>query len=302
MLKTVLERYRQHGPIAALLMATFLWGSSFLSTGTALHYTDPFFLLAMRFGTGLLIVGAWLGKGCFHIPFHTWKAGLFSGTVLFFGYLTNALGLMTISSSMSGFLMALYVPFTPLFVWIIFGKHPDSAAFIGVAIAFIGLILLANPFTLSFSNNFGEWVTILSAFISAMEIIIVGLVAVKNDPLPLTFAQLMTVFVLSSLSRMIGPLTPWWSFEPTVFTPTLLFTAVWLGMIVGFAQMLLTWGQRYVSAGRTAVIFSMESVFAAILGWFVGEQLGWNGWLGGACIVGAILISETKLLRWERKK
>lgn len=208
MLKTFLERYQSFLPMVALVTATFLWGSSFISTATALKYTDPFMLVMCRFLIGAAIVGIALRGRVSVILRHTWKTGITTGILLYAGYITNALGLMTINSSTSGFLTALYVPFTPLMIWVVFGKKPDVNAILGVLIAFAGLLLLANPFTLSFSNNFGEWVTILCAFISATEIIMVGLVAAKNEALPLTFTQLTTVAVLCAVTRLVGPYIP----------------------------------------------------------------------------------------------
>ncbi len=300
MLSNLLFRYQATLPTAALVLATFLWGSSFITTATALQYTDPFMLVMARFTIGASIVALMLRRRILHIPAQTWRAGLGTGVLLYGGYITNAIGLMSIESSTSGFLTALYVPFTPLLVWVLFGKKPDYRAFLAAGVAFTGLLLLANPFTLSFSNNFGEWVTILCAFISAFEIICIGFVATKNDALPLTFTQLVSVALLCGLTRLLGLELALWPFGPTQWTSTLLLSMLWLGIIVGLAQMLLTWGQKTVPAGRAAVIFAMESVFAAAIGWLSGEALGWTGWTGGALIVMAILLNETRLL--SRKK
>lgn len=43
----------------------------------------------------------------------------------------------------------------------------------------------------------------------------------------------------------------------------------------------------------------MESVFAAILGWFAGENLGITGLFGGLMIVSGILLGE---MRFTKKK
>ena len=72
---------------------------------------------------------------------------------------------------------------------------------------------------------------------------------------------------------------------------------LWLAVIVAFVQVLLSWAQRYVPASRAAVIFAMESVFAAIIGWFAGESLGTAGIIGGVLIVGGILCGEIRLPR-----
>lgn len=103
MLKTFLERYQSFLPMVALVTATFLWGSSFISTATALKYTDPFMLVMCRFLIGAAIVGIALRGRVNVIPRHTWKAGITTGILLYAGYITNALGLMTINSSTSGF-------------------------------------------------------------------------------------------------------------------------------------------------------------------------------------------------------
>ena len=74
-------------------------------------------------------------------------------------------------------------------------------------------------------------------------------------------------------------------------------TRIYTAVIVAFVQVLLSWAQRYVPASRAAVIFAMESVFAAIIGWFAGESLGTAGIIGGVLIVGGILCGEIRLPR-----
>ena len=281
-------------PVLALVLATFFWGSSFITVSSALEYTNPLTLVMFRFLVGALFV-FFLLKGRIHeIPAHTWKAGAVCGFIIYLVYATNAIGLMTLQSSASGFLTALYVPITPLMVWFVYGKAPNVGAFIGAFLAFIGLILLANPFTLSFSNNWGEWVTILSAFLSAIEIMIVGRFAPHSQARQLAFTQLLFTGLFGAMGLLIATLfgVP---LKETIFNQTVCLSIVWLAIIVAFVQVLLSWAQRYVPAGRAAVIFAMESVFAAIIGWFAGENLGLLGFVGGGLIVAGILCGELRL-------
>ena len=67
---------------------------------------------------------------------------------------------------------------------------------------------------------------------------------------------------------------------------------VWLAVILTCAQLLLAWAQKYVPPAQAAVIFALESIFAAVIGWFAGERLGLLGLTGGLCIVLGILITE----------
>src|ERR671930_888126 len=47
-----------------------------------------------------------------------------------------------------------------------------------------------------------------------------------------------------------------------------------------------TWAQRRTSATRTALVFAMEPVFAALFGYtLAGDRLGAFGWGGGVAIM-----------------
>ena len=71
--------------------------------------------------------------------------GAVCAVVIYASYLFNHIGLMTILSSTSGFLTALYVPITPFLFWAIAGRRPELCAFAGATVAFGGLVLLADP-------------------------------------------------------------------------------------------------------------------------------------------------------------
>ena len=100
-------------PFLALIAATGFWGSSFITVARTLESTDPFTLVFLRFGVGALLVALWLRGRIFRIPLETWKMGAVCAVVIYASYLFNHIGLMTILSSTSGFLTALYVPITP---------------------------------------------------------------------------------------------------------------------------------------------------------------------------------------------
>ena len=43
-------------PVLALVLATFFWGSSFITVGSALEYTNPLTLVMLRFGVAAFFV------------------------------------------------------------------------------------------------------------------------------------------------------------------------------------------------------------------------------------------------------
>ena len=282
-------------PFLALIAATGFWGSSFITVARTLESTDPFTLVFLRFGVGALLVALWLRGRIFRIPLETWTMGAVCAVVIYASYLFNHIGLMTILSSTSGFLTALYVPITPFLFWAIAGRRPELCAFAGAAVAFSGLVLLADPFNLEFSSSWGEWTTIFSAFLSALEIILMGRFAPRCKAPEIAFVQiaLVALFALAgtAVAHFCAPAVGW-TLTPTALDLNLVFGVVWLAVILTCAQLLLAWAQKYVPPAQASVIFALESIFAAVIGWFAGERLGLLGLTGGLCIVLGILITE----------
>lgn len=62
---------------------------------------------------------------------------------------------------------------------------------------------------------------------------------------------------------------------------------------VGIAFTLQIVGQRHVEPARAAIIFSLESLFAALCGaLFLREAMGWKGWLGGGLMLLGIVLAQ----------
>ena len=70
----------------------------------------------------------------------------------------------------------------------------------------------------------------------------------------------------------------------------LLVTGVFASALAFLAQ---TWAQRRMSATRTALVFTLEPVWAAVFGYtLAGDRLGLLGWAGCAVIMAGILLAE----------
>ena len=62
-----------------------------------------------------------------------------------------------------------------------------------------------------------------------------------------------------------------------------------------FAFWAQTWAQGHTTPIRTALIFILEPVFAALFAWWwVDDHLGVEGWIGGALIVIGLALSSPK--------
>ncbi|WP_210498027.1 DMT family transporter, partial [Pantoea ananatis] len=106
------------------------------------------------------------------------------------GYGLQTWGMQTISSSQSAFLTALYVPVVPLLQWLFLRRPPPLMAWLGILLAFCGLILVAGPQDGRVVLNQGEIATLISTLAIAGEIILISRFAGHVDVRRVTFIQL----------------------------------------------------------------------------------------------------------------
>ncbi len=276
---------------AILILITMFWGGTFLAVQYAMTMSGPFFFVGLRFATAALAVGLLSIKSMRGLTWLEVKAGVAIGIAIAMGYSMQTWGLQTIPSSKSAFITAMYVPLVPLLQWICLGKMPGVMSWVGVALAFAGLILLAGPEGMSLTLDAGEIITLLSALAIAAEIIMIGLWAGKVDIKRVTIVQLATASIVAFATMIpAGESVP-------PFSTGLVVIALGLGIFSAVIQVTMNWAQRSVSPTRATVIYTGEPVWAGIFGRIAGERLPVLALLGGALIVLGVLVSELKLKR-----
>ncbi len=269
--------------IVALLIASFLFGATFVVIKSALDDIPPLRFVAWRFAIGALALAIFaIPKGR-----DIWFHGLLAGLALFAGYAFQTAGLEVTTASNSALITGLYVVFTPLLA-AIFRRRPPGGWILAAAVgAFIGIFLLTD--TDGFRLSRGDLLTLGCAVAFAMHIIALARYAKEHPVVPFTTVQLGTTAVLAFPVSLIfeGPGIPQWS-----VWPALLVTA--LGVSVG-SFLLQVWAQTVLGAGTTAVVLAAEPAFAVATAWVVlGERLDAAGWAGTALIVLAIYIVVTR--------
>ncbi len=281
-------------PDLALWAVAFVWGGTFLATRIALGAgSGPFFFVGLRFGaatiaTALLLRGKLRGASR-----EDWIAAIAIGLPMAAGYLLQTGGLQTVSSSMSAFLTALYVPLVPLIQWIALKRAPQLMSWVGIALAFSGLVVIANPSGASFGFGAGEWMTLASALAFSAEIILIGRYAERIDAGRVAAIDLAIVAVAGFVAM------PFAGEHVPDLTPAILACGIGLGVASAFIQLAMNWAQKTVSPTRATLIYSSEPVFAGLLGRMAGERLGATGWAGAALILCGVVVSELKPRRWR---
>lgn len=287
-----LKRYFADG---VLLFVTAVWGTTFVLVQNAVHAMPVFTFLAVRFSAAgflLLLPALW------HPPSRRtladprlWKAGFWIGLWLFAGYAFQTLGLLYTTAGKAGFITGLSVALVPLFSLLILRRMPALSAWIGVATAACGLYFLSFGGVAGF--NKGDALVLLCAIAFALQIIAVGKYAPTYPALPLAAIQLLTVGALSTVA-MVGT-----NEGTTASFASMGLSAVWSALLICiflatilayFAQ---TAFQKFTTPTRTALIFSMEPVFAAVAAvLWAGERLTALELIGCALILAGMLVAE----------
>lgn len=276
-----------------LIFITMVWGGTFLVVHRAMAHSGPFFFVGLRLATASLLLAFFFRRYLRHITWLEIKAGALIGVAIAGGYGLQTWGMQTISSSQSAFLTALYVPVVPLLQWLFLRRPPGLMAWLGILLAFTGLVLVAGPQDGSLTLNAGEIATLLSTLAIAAEIILISRYAGQVDVRRVTLVQLL---VASACAFVL--MLPNGESLPTLSAP-LLFSALGLGAASALIQVTMNWAQRSVSPTRATVIYAGEPVWAGVVGRIAGERLPAAALLGGALIVCGVIVSE---LRLRRKK
>lgn len=270
----------------ALVLVTAVWGSTFLVVHIAVQYSGPWFFVGMRFLAAGVISAVIFARVLSGMRWREIGAGSAIGVMIFLGYGLQTVGLQTINSSTSAFITALYVPLVPVLQWIVFRKPPRLLTWIGVALAFTGLMLIADPTSVGFTFGEGEIMTLISTLPIAAEIILISVFARKVNVGRVTVVQLLVAGLLAMLTMpIVGEQLPAFSWVWVV-------SALALGAASCIIQLTMNWAQRSVSPTRATIIYAGEPVWAGIVGRIAGDRLPAIAILGAAFIVAGAVVSE----------
>lgn len=277
---------KSHWADLSLLLVTLVWGSTFVIVKWAIEDLPPLPFLAIRFALAFvsLLPFLWLQKN--HINKTTLIRGAATGVFLFSGYAWQTVGLQYTTSSNAGFITGLSVVFVPALVTITTRKLPSRSLTLGVLCALVGLAFLSLGNSLQL--NKGDLMILVCALSFALHIFFVGRYAPQMNATVLASVQILTVSLLSGLSSRLFP-QPSINFSSTAWF-ALLVTAILATSVAFFVQ---TKMQQFTTSTHTALIFSMEPVFAAISAYFfAGELLTPKGFLGAGLVLAGMLIAE----------
>ena len=271
-----------------LVFVTLIWGATFIMVKDALNDAGPFAFGTLRFTIAGILTLVIVNKSIFTLTKTEIIGGLICGFCLFCGYAFQNFGLMQTSASKSAFITSVSVLMVPIILYLFNIQKVEMKVWFAVVLATIGLYILLDP--RGGMINWGDILTFGCALGFAVHIILQGYyVKKKVRILPFFLVQTWVVVGFSFFNSLI--------FEPifAIWSPRLISALLVTGIAATFiAILIMIWAQQILNPGETAIIFSLEPVFAALFAMvFAAEFLGMWGYLGGGLVVLAVAFGES---------
>ena len=278
-----------------LFLTAIIWGFAFVAQRVGAEFVGAFTFNGVRFMLGacslipviLLFEREKVDK---KIIISNLVPGILAGVILFIASTLQQYGVeITQSAGKAGFLTGLYTVLVPL-IRFVMGKKTSALTFVGAIFAVIGLFFLCMTGD-EISFGIGDIVLIIGAFFWAGHILVVDKFVHKTSPLKFSMIQFLVCGLLSISCALI--------LEDIQFSAIksagipILYGGI---MSVGVAYTCQILGQKNSDPTFASIVFSTESVFSAIGGaLLLNEIMNGRGYLGCVLIFIGIVLSQLNM-------
>jgi len=269
-----------------LLLVAVIWGSAFSAQRVAAENFGFFLFNGLRFLLGALTVLVFLRGRDLKFTSEELMGGSLAGIVLISAATLQHAGLRFTTAGKAGFITGLYVVLVPLFLTVFWHKIPTPNAWFASLLAVAGMFLLSMDG--SSRMGLGDGLELAGAVMWAFHVIIIGFLAKKTNGLRLAFVQYVVCGFLGTVTGLLL------EFNTLSGLPEVWWAVMYTGVVsVGLGYTLQVIGQQYAPETDSAIILSLESVFAALFGWiFLKELLSTQQIFGCLLLLSAMLLAQ----------
>lgn len=278
-----------------IVVATVIWGFSFVVMKDAINEVTPAWLIGIRFvAAGLILLAIFWKRVKQTFSKESLIAGIVIGALLVTAYITQTIGLVYISPGKNAFLTAVYCVMVPFIWWFLAKRKPTIFNILAavVCISGVGLISMTGADAQSGTIvGFGEIMTLICAVFFALHIVAVSKYSEKTDVMVLTVYQFLWGGIFALIWGLLFETPPT---NEVLLSSDFLFS---LGYLVIFASVIALGFQNIAVAkippAQASVLLSLESVFGVVFSvLFYGEVLNAQLIAGFALVFIGIMISE----------
>ena len=268
----------------ALLSVTAMWGSTFFLIRDLLDRVPVLDYLAVRFAIASVALFLIAPGAVRRLSRPSLRNAIVLGLLYGVAQILQTAGLVHTPASVSGFVTGTYVVATPLFAALLLRSRITPATWGAVALAMGGLAVLSLT---GLSVGYGQAITFVAALLYALHIVGLGAWSTAGETMGMAIVQLVMItlvaFVATVPDGLVLPAT-------TADWLSVVYMALFAGALAMVAQ---TWAQAHLPPTRTAIIMSMEPVFAALFAVLLGGETATGRMLvGGLMVLTAMLVVE----------
>lgn len=266
--------------IILLVLINLVGATTFPLTKDIVSSISPSALIATRFA---------IASGVFAVNLRNLNAilvrdGVVLGLLFFFYLGIETIALQTIPANRAVFIASLSALIVPLLGWLS-GQRVLLKTFLAAGVAVIGIGVM---FWEGGELKIGDLLMFVDAFVYAGYTLFLEQAAPRHSPLTLTSVQLLLIATLgvvwsnSEIVQQWEAISQHWG------------GILYLGLVATTALIWLqTLAQRWVSAHETALLYTLEPLFAVFFSfWLLGEHLGVRGFMGAVLVLAALLMSQ----------
>jgi drug/metabolite transporter (DMT)-like permease len=288
-----------------LLAVVLVWGTTFSLVKSALSHVTPLLFNLLRMAIAFAILLAINHRTLRGLTRRDLRLGAAAGLFLGLGYQFQTAGLNHTTAAKCAFLTGLVVVFVPLLsllpgVSAQGSQKPTLDVYAGALLAFAGLVLLTSPpgsrLSIFSGLGLGEGLCLLCAIAFAAHLLTLTRAApAGSEPSLIAARRLGTLQIgFAALAMLLTlPLGGTSHFHSAAIVWIALGVTALLATAAAFT--IQSWAQQHIPASHTALIFTLEPVFAWLTSLlFFGETLGRRSLLGAALILAGILLSELR--------
>ena len=283
---------------AAIVVATIIWGYSFVAMKDVVSVIPPAWLFGVRFLSAGVLLSAILWKRVkAAFSGKMVLAGAVLGLADFLAFWSQTVGLEHTTPGINAFLTATYCVIVPFLWWIVARRRPTVFNVGAAVLALVGIWLVSVQ-SGGLTMGFGEAMTLLCALLFAVHMVLVSKLSRLHDVLALTAVQFVAEGCMGLLSGAVFETFPGFAaFTPDIIAQ-LAFLAVFASIVAfGIQNVALA----HIPPAQASLFLSLESVFGVLFSVLLyGEQLTGRLLLGFALIFIAIVFSETFPLKKKK--
>ncbi len=276
-----------------MLIPPLIWGVAFVYQKTGMGSIGPFTFSFARFFFALLTVlplAILFEKHNFKIIFSSKRYTylcVVTGFFLFCGMGLQQYALQISLVSNVAFLSTLYVPIVAIISKFIFKKQLHWVIWIAILLCLYGTYLLSSDQSIEIQKS--DSLLFIAALSFALHIIFIDIFMKElNSPFIFGSVQYFIVFLISLVIALMFESPELKNIRIEWFE--ILFTGI---VSAGIGYTLQIVAQQKANPAPAAIILSMESVFAAIAGWYMlNEILDQNKIYGCVAIFAGVVIVQ----------